>query len=164
MTTNGQLDPFLSELTYYVLSNAGDPAHFLAVVCKQTKGIFCCSCQAWSSDREALRKHKRYCEGFNAWNEDNLKAFKLMHSEFAGKSKTDRVSKLQTAGLPIPGFVVSSQVKANRAGPGPNGEKAEYPHVHLAAAVCLLCSTCSVRHGRADEVQKCCNSSSLEED
>jgi len=74
MTTNGQLDPFLSELTYYVLSNAGDPAHFLAVVCKQTKGIFCCSCQAWSSDREALRKHKRYCEGFNVWDDDTLKA------------------------------------------------------------------------------------------
>ena len=53
MTLNGQLDPFMSELTYYVLSKVDDPAYLLAVVCKQTKGIFCCSCDAWSCDLEA---------------------------------------------------------------------------------------------------------------
>ena len=158
MTTNGLLDPYMSALTYYVLSKVGEPAHFLAVVCKQTKSIFCCSCHSWSCNREALRQHKRYCNGFKAWDEDDLKSFTLMYSEFAGKSEADRFSRLETSGLPIPGFVVSPQVKTNRAAPGPNGEKAEYPHVHVDAAVCLLCAACRVRHGRLDLVKACCNS------
>jgi len=158
MTTHGQLDPFMSELTYYVLSKAGEPDHLLAMVCKQTKGIFCCFCHAWSCDLKALRQHKRYCGGSKAWDEDDSKALKITYSEFAGKSKTDRSCRLQAASLPIPGFVVSTQVKTNRAAPGPNGEKAEYPHLHLDAAVCLLCASCSIRHGRLDVVKACCNS------
>ena len=94
MTTNGQLDPYVSALNYYVLFNIYEPDHLLAVVCKQTKGIFCCSCLAWSCDLEALRQHKRYCDGF--WDEDSGKALKLMYSEFAGKSQTDRFNRLET--------------------------------------------------------------------
>ena len=154
---NGQLEPYVSALIYYVLSKIDEPDHLLAVVCKQTKGIFCCSCLAWNCDSEAFRRHKRYCDGFSAWDEDSIRAFKLMYSDFAGKSQTDRSKRLETVGLPIPSFLISSQVKANRAAPGPNGEKAEYPHLHPDAAVCLLCATCSVCHGKADIVQKCCN-------
>jgi len=155
---NGQQDLYVPALTYYVLSKVGEPDHWLAVVCEQTEGIFCCSCHAWSCSPEAFRQHKRSCDGFKAWDEDSVKALKLMYSEFTSKPQKARPKKLETAGLPIPGFLVSAQVKANRAAKGPNGEKAEYPHLHLDAAVCLLCTTCSVRHGRAAEVQKCCNS------
>ena len=59
---NGQLDPYVSALIYYVLSKIDEPDHLLAVVCKQTKGIFCCSCLAWNCDSEAFRRHKRYCD------------------------------------------------------------------------------------------------------
>ena len=95
----------MSELTYYVLSKAGEPDQFLAVICKQTKDIFCCSCHAWHRDPSAFKKHKRYCDGFEAWHvaeeasPDNFKALKLLYSQFACKAKTDRSSRLQTGGL-----------------------------------------------------------------